>query len=735
MMKKLLSMVLYVLLLASVLPHAVFAEQTEITILTERKADDSSVSKPLAGEMSEVSYEIQQNGIDADASLFNWSVSPADQGISVGKNGNVRISGDTALTSFTLTASLKADSAVTASKTISVENAIFYDFDNVNTDPAQTTAQEQGGNVYMAANSEYKDGYTTITLDRCMALQAGQSTVKFKFRIPESHATEGGGNKYFLAENRWGMYVYIYGANATEKTFSLEHKPLGKTFANGITYNEWHEMKIEFDYNTMQHRIYVDGNTTYANAIPIPAATQGATQLKFKYDIDDITAYSGFDFAYQPLSISDSEKTLLIPVEAHSTATAQFNAVTEQEALPITWSLAEDYDGVTINPQTGLITVSSAASAGTVSVKAAQGDDEATATLTLASFYEDFENFTPGSPWINGSIATEGENKYLSDTARKTIRFKFPKTDKTNNLVLEADLKYVDRAITLYGLNSWTKLAQPTAFSSFSRTEWNKLKIVFDYKNSAYAVILNGDLIAKAPCSNLSDFVMFGFENASIDNVALYNVSHTAPQALNVSMTDVLAGENATLSYAYFDEGGAPEADSGICWYISDSAADGFQLIEGANAKTLATTKDMAGKYLKAVVTPAHADGLAAGAVVTGNAVEAVCHVLDMRVSVEAVTVNGEAMKPSTTNVTEESAVAASLKLETAPGTTKSFIVALVYYQDDKVSQMDYRVVTTDADTNSLPQTLNLTAGAGTYKIFVWDACDIAPLTQTISFT
>ena len=200
-------------------------------------------------------------------------------------------------------------------------------------------------------------------------------------------------------------------------------------------------------------------------------------------------------------------------------------------------------------------------------------------------------------------------------------------------------------------------------------------------------------------------------------------------------MTDVLAGENATLSYAYFDEGGAPEADSGICWYISDSAADGFQLIEGANAKTLATTKDMAGKYLKAVVTPAHADGLAAGAVVTGNAVEAVCHVLDMRVSVEAVTVNGEAMKPSTTNVTEESAVAASLKLETAPGTTKSFIVALVYYQDDKVSQMDYRVVTTDADTNSLPQTLNLTAGAGTYKIFVWDACDIAPLTQTISFT
>lgn len=733
MIKRLISMFFGILLFVSVLPYAVFAEGT-VTILTERKVGDSSVSKPRPGTMSEVSYKIQLDGADSDASLFNWSVSPENQGVSVDDNGNVRISGDTTLPSFTLTASLRENPSVTGTKAVEIKDTCFYDFDN-NSPDAISTAKENG-NVYMSANSENTDKYTNMNFNEYMALQAGQSTIEFKFRVPAANASVSQGYHYYLAENRWGTYVSIANRDAAAKTFSMQlvSGVNRNIFATGITYDEWHKMKIEFNYNTMTYKFYVDGAAS--DETSIPTETREATQLKLKYDIDDVTAYTGFD--HTPLSIADSSKSILIPTVNNRTASVKFDASSDDASAPITWSLAESYVGVEIDPQTGLVTVSNAANPGDVSVKATQGAYEKTATLSLTKFYEDFESFSagssPSSAWSKGSVVDDGGNKYLSDSKGDTLRLKIPASNASNNLVLEADIGYGNATITLYAINnsSWQTLAKPTTFDVFNTKSWNKLKIVFDYKNAKYWVFINETLIANQDFAALSEQKQFGFANANIDNVRMYNVSNTAPQAINVKLSDVWAGSDAVLSYDYFDESGMPEDGTSIQWYSSDSATSGFQPVEGANTAAL-NTSGMAGKYLKAVITPAHRDEFNSNASITGEAVEKVCRVLE-NATVEAITVNGQPVNFNEINVKEKSTVLAVLKLETAPNTEKTFLLALAYYQDDKLSEIDYKVVTLGTSENSRSESLTLTAGAGDYKIFAWDHSKLVPLIKSPSF-
>ena len=225
------------------------------------------------------------------------------------------------------------------------------------------------------------------------------------------------------------------------------------------------------------------------------------------------------------------------------------------------------------------------------------------------------------------------------------------------------------------------------------------------------------------------------FSRAKLDNVTIYNVSNTAPEALDVELPDVVAGNNAVLSYKYFDESGISENCTDIKWYISDSKDSGYTPIEDANGKEFATSNGMIGKYLKAVVTPAHIDEFDPSVTKTGAPKEAICRVLDMSAEVTSVTVGGKAADFTKTNVINNNTnVEVTLNLKTALQIKKTFVVALAYYKDNELSELDCREIELDENTPLLPQTLNLTSGAGIYKIFAWDENANTPLIKVISF-
>ena len=733
MIKKLISILLCLMLLVSVLPQSGFAADTQIDILTEKKTGDSSVVKPIPGKMSEITYKIQQDGVSANSSDFNWSVAPEGQGVSVGDNGNVKISGDTTLESFNLTATLKSDSSVSVTKAVAVENPINYDFDTTNSATPQPVASDADGNVYMTANSTAEEKFTDLYLSKAVALTNGQSTVKFKFRIPS-----GTTSKYFLYDSGWGTRIEL--TNSSSFNLNLKNGTVDKYIATGLSYGKWYELKIEFDFNSGKYSFYVDNTTNqYVKNIAMPDKTKTATGLKLKYNIDDVMAYSGFDYTPE-LNIIENSKSLLVPTVNNRTASVKFEATSDDTSAPITWSLAENYSGVTIDPATGVVTVANTANAGDVTVKASQGTLEKTASLNLTKFDEDFEGFssdaTPSSPWNKGKFINEDGNTYISDTGNDTIRFTLPKVNSGNNLVLEADIAYINGTITLYALNSWIKLEQPTNFSFFNRTGWNKLKLIIDYKNSVYSLFINNEIVAYCTAINgIKDISALGFGRAKLDNVTVYNVSNTSPEALNAELSDVLAGDNAVISYKYFDESGMAENCTDIKWYISDSKDSGYTLINGANEKTLLTTNEMAGKYLKAVVTPAHNDEFDPSSTKTGEAVEAICHVFDMSAEVTSVTAGGKDVDFGKTNVSaDETNVEAIFNLKTAPNTEKTFVLALAYYTDGVLTKLDYQEVTLDENTQTSSKTLNTISGAGTYKLFAWDKKANTPLIQSLSF-
>ncbi len=761
MFKKITSLLLCVFLLVSVLPNVVFAADT-LTILTERKTDDSSVSKPLCGSLSEITYKIQLNGVDSEAELYDWSVSPEGQGISVGAYGNVRISGDTVLDSFNLTATSKADSSVTATKVVAIEAPMNYDFDNTNTATPKATATDTAdGNVYMTANSTPGGSYTDFGFSKNLAMTGGQSTVKFKFRVPLSNAsaTNNYAYQYFMAESGWGTYIYIQDPNITNKTFSLQLRPSGGTnqkFATGITYDQWHEMKIEYNFNSMKYKFYVDG--VASSLTSIPTATQTKSTLKLKYDIDDVRAYSGFDYTPE-VTITDDSKSLLIPTVNNRTASVKFEATSEDASTPISWSLAESYAGVTIDPSTGVVTVSKAASDGMVTIKASQGGTEKTATLSLKKIDLDLEANSAGdTPWSRGAVAIESDgdinNKYMAPSSDTDVRY-FPGSTleyDASNVVIEQDLRSaISDKGTLYvilrtednGSMPWAITEQLFNHAAYNKTgtSWNRIKIIINFKAQTYSCFVNDNLVTgNKEFSNTSGKIVselhgLSWDNLHVDNVKIYNVTNTQPQIASASLPDVLAGYDATLSYAYFDEGGMDENCTDIKWYISDSATEGFELIENENELTLSTSNDMIGKYLKVIVIPAHDNQFDTTQTITGAPAEKICRVLDMSAEVTSVTAGGEAVDFDVANITaDDTEILVAFNLRTAPETEKTFAIAVAYYIENELIVLDSKPVTLNSETDELIQTLTLKGGAGIYKIFAWDNSDNTPLIKTLSF-
>lgn len=104
--------------------------------------------------------------------------------------------------------------------------------------------------------------------------------------------------------------------------------------------------------------------------------------------------------------------------------------------------------------------------------------------------------------------------------------------------------------------------------------------------------------------------ILGAFDPIPFDEIGMYDVSNSAPQAENVSITGSY-GSDITLTglYDYTDPERDPEGKSLYRWLVSDAVDGTYTAIAGAEDRTFAVTGEYNGKFLKFEVTPVSDNG------------------------------------------------------------------------------------------------------------------------------
>ncbi|GAA3406916.1 Ig-like domain-containing protein [Paenibacillus hodogayensis] len=250
-------------------------------------------------------------------------------------------------------------------------------------------------------------------------------------------------------------------------------------------------------------------------------------------------------------------------------------AVTAEQVV---WSLAGTPGGVSIDRQTGLLTVNDSASAGSIAVNAVSDTNSSAAgqmAVTLAASTPDSVPKAPtASNVLVGGLVQPG----------RTLTASYDYEDTNGDREAGTTLSW------------YAGLAANGAFT-----------LIPDSASRQYTV--SGDDLGKY----LKFAVTPRTAAAPTTGDTMYSepmlvVPSAAPAAGNVRISGAASiGHTLTGLYEYAESDRDPEAGSTFRWLISDSKEGSYVPIAGSTAKKLSLAPDMEGKFVKFEVTPADA--------------------------------------------------------------------------------------------------------------------------------
>ena len=272
------------------------------------------------------------------------------------------------------------------------------------------------------------------------------------------------------------------------------------------------------------------------------------------------------------VSVTISPNALIIPqsgsVNATSTAVVKDSGGNTLVGQTITWSLAASYTGVSINSTTGMVTVASNASPGTVTVKATCGSIFGTANLTL---------FNPGPDSVSVTISpnTLTVSQSVSVTAASTAVVK----DSLGNILSGQTI-------------TWSLATSYTGVSINSTTG-----LVTVAPNT-----IPGTVTVKATCDSVSGTAILSLTNPipSSVTVAISPNTLTIPQSGTVNATstavvkdsggNTLVGQTITWSLAISHTGVSINSTTGIVT-VDSSAAPGTVTVKAVCGSVFGTAE------------------------------------------------------------------------------------------------------------------------------------------------
>lgn len=236
----------------------------------------------------------------------------------------------------------------------------------------------------------------------------------------------------------------------------------------------------------------------------------------------------------------------------------------------LVWSLQEEVEGVSINPATGVLTVTSEASIGTVHI-VAEEDGIQSEALEVA--------LIDSPPEASEVSITDGGNNLL--TGHYTYTDNHEEANSRYRWLRGTDLEDIDNWEVVMSGNC-TASALPTY--TVTENDYNNY-LVFEITPVSTVEPVTGTAVRSEPY-----------------------LLPVAPVASNVTVEGGgVIGRELTGTYVYSDanETEADQKDESTYRWLYSSTEDGnYQPISGATDKTYTVTADMAGKYIKFEVTP-----------------------------------------------------------------------------------------------------------------------------------
>lgn len=404
-----------------------FASADEVVILTQRMASETSQNstfiKPPKGIMTKLNYKVKLNGSITDGELFNWSVNPQDKGVFVDNTGAIYVSGDTALSSFELTASLKSNPLSIATNTVILVDTVLYDFDNTILGNI-TPESEDGGNKYMQGGTS-SDSYVRVT-PMNFDSGFGSATVSYDVKIGSSCTT-----KYMWADVRnWSMYIYINTSNRIPEIPAGYGASSAKAIGGSIPVDKWTNIEFEHNFDTGKYNTKV-GDVVTENLNHKKGAGYTIGAMGFSYKVDNIRIYSGHAVERRVEITNPSSLTIPHSGEIRSKLFADVFTGDLKISDEIKWELSDTYPGVSI---TGDVISVSPSAPSSVDVKASlKSNSNVYDVFTINLIDETKLDFSSGADNSEFTGATE----IVTDSDGVS----YLKTNGTSNITIDSALQ------------------------------------------------------------------------------------------------------------------------------------------------------------------------------------------------------------------------------------------------------------------------------------------------------
>ena len=224
----------------------------------------------------------------------------------------------------------------------------------------------------------------------------------------------------------------------------------------------------------------------------------------------------------------------------------------------------------------------------------------------------------------------------------------------------------------------------------------------------------------------------------AFDDLKVYNVTSSNPEAYDVSLPMVAPGDNMTVSYKYVDDGISEDDATCVTWAYADSkdSENWTRIPAYENKKTLdaSATDELENKYIKAIVTPGHTDKYNGG-VLYGESVEVVSQITDMVIEY-SFTKNGESFNPETDSLKPGETLALTLSAEqVSASANETYMVVLAKYSiaDNTLLAVDAKdVVTEKGSKKSASVSVKMEEGTK-IKAFIWNKNGIKPVINSVT--
>ena len=733
----------------------------KVTQGTDLAVPSSSVS--IAGEdnflkspHNETTHTFVRAKHNNAAASFIYSIDPPVEGVGIeAATGKLFVSPDVSInTQFKVKAALASDTAIYNTKNITVKSSVYHDFENGNNswDRSPVIATEGNGNKYLNLSSRSDSPDFGITS------KVGKATVEFRTMGNASSGTISFSKAEKPAPtveepNKIDTGAWYFDLNQADKTggnVTFRSQTNGTQNFITIAQNTWAYFKFVLDFDNGWCDVYTSSNP--ANGYDLVASQYrfSAVCSNFQFvkihanaPIDDVRVYTGS--ANEIMAINKSLDYLMIPPVGK---TANMTFAPADENITATWSLGDAYTDVSINSQTGVLTVGGNAAAGNISVKATSQSGTTTFNYPLKKFFYDFENGTvgnsPGTEWGAGTAViaeeTVGGNKYAAKVSGQSFnRYYMPESAINGRYIVEADIKTsanVNMGISIRDRKEWITASNLEA-AKFS--DFVNYQLIIDTNSKTYSAVIDGVLdpwqtnIPFNPDTAGYDdvngpFLMAGLMcGGDMDNLAIYHPSYSAIPLITTPVIDeITEGSALSTTYKYFSYAGLEENCSAFEWFKCDTI-DGQYTSLGASYTPAAADF---GKYFKVTVTP-QSEGLLVGTPVTSQPALFGGYITN------AITVNGNGVNEGVNNFEEGVAktLAANISYVNPENQNTTPTLYAVYYLEGKIVGMDvdYTEDVVKGGSADLTVSLSISVPAGKYaqkevKLFMWDGVNLKPI-------